>query len=224
MTHRNHVGWRMAAALVLSVGWIGMTGCESDSAESHLGDGYDFGANDANVYVAFGDSITEGALLDDPGTQGYVSKLAVLLGKTVVNEGVGGSSTYDGVDWVHGVLDDHRPGFLLIYYGVNDLIASYDEEDAAANLRSIIQAARDNKTLPVIATLTPVEGEHGAWSSGVDRLNALIRQLAAELDVPLVDLNEAFGVTASTYLLSDGLHPNALGHTLIADTFYDVVK
>jgi len=75
----------------------------------------------------------------------------------------------------------------------------------------------------VIATLTPVFGEHISFSSGVNRLNGMIHQLCSELDVALVDLNSAFDDNP-IYIQSDGLHPNETGHALMAITFYDVVK
>jgi len=87
----------------------------------------------------------------------------------------------------------------------------------------MIQACQDNKTIPVIATLTPVFGEHISFSSGVNRLNGMIHQLCSELDVALVDLNSAFDDNL-IYIQSDGLHPNETGHALMAITFYDVVK
>ena len=60
-------------------------------------------------------------------------------------------------------------------------------------------------------------------SGGVGRLNVMIRQIASDLNVALVDLNSAFGNNPID-MLSDGLHPNETGNALMALTFYDVVK
>jgi lysophospholipase L1-like esterase len=128
-----------------------------------------------------------------------------------------------GAELVNDILNDYKPGFLLILFGVNDLIMGYGEDEAIANLRLIVQAAINNKTIPVIATLTPVSGEHHMVASGVERLNVMIRQMASEMNVALVDLDAAFNWNAN-YLQSDGLHPNALGYELMAATFYDVVN
>jgi lysophospholipase L1-like esterase len=205
----------------LLCGILALAGCEG-GGDSHLGDGHDFGPNNPNLYVAFGDSITAGAGLASP-SDCYSVKLAGMLNKTVINKGFPGYSSGQGLDVFYPILDDYKPGYLLILFGVNDIIMGYGEEVAAVNLRIMVQACKDNKTIPVLATLTPVFGEHVVFSSGVNRLNDMIRQLCSELDVALVDLNDAFGDNP-IYIQSDGLHPNETGQALMAITFYDVVK
>ncbi|MFA5343603.1 MAG: SGNH/GDSL hydrolase family protein [Kiritimatiellia bacterium] len=218
----RHIKWigRLICGGLLG-GILALTGCEG-GGDSHLGDGHDFGPNNPNLYIAFGDSITAGSGLADP-SDAYSYKLAGMLNKTVVNKGFPGYSSGEGLDVLYPILDDYKPGFVLILFGVNDIIMGYGAEVAAVNLRIMIQACKDNKTIPVVATLTPVFGEHVSFSSGVNRLNGMIFQLCAELNVPLVDLNGAFGDNP-IYIQADGLHPNATGQALMAVTFYDVVK
>lgn len=198
-----------------------LLGCDGGGSGGDPWADHDFGSNDRNLYVAMGDSITAGSCLDNYA-DGYVPKLAGMLQKTVINEGIPGSATDVGVDIVHGLLDDVRPGFLLILYGINDLIMGYDEAIVINNLRTIIQAAKNNKTVPIIATLTPVTGSYSGLTSGVKRLNASIRQMAAAENVALVDLEDAMNWNAA-YMLPDGLHPNAAGNDVMAATFYDVL-
>jgi lysophospholipase L1-like esterase len=171
--------------------------------------------------VAFGDSITYGSGVDS--NDSYPTKLALMMQKTVINEGYPGAESYIGAELVNDILEGYKPGFLLILFGVNDLIMGYGEDEAIANLQYICQAAINNKTIPVLATLTPVTGEHHIWASGVERLNVMIRQLAADMNVALVDLDTAFNWNPA-YLQDDGLHPNVQGYQLMAITFYDVVN
>lgn len=206
----------------LLVGVLALSGCDG-SSEGSLGEGFDFGPNNPNLYVAFGDSITYGSGLGNPGADAYSVKLAGMLNKTVINEGFPGASSGELLDVINNILDDNKPGFLLILAGVNDLIMGYGEDVVAVNLRIMIQACTDNKTIPVIATLTPVFGSYAGLSSSVDRLNDKIHQISSELGVALVDLNDAFGNNL-VYMHTDGLHPNETGHALMAITFYDVVK
>lgn len=195
-------------------------GCEG-GGESHLSDGHDFGTNNPNVFVAFGDSITYG--VGEGVVTNYPTKLGNLLGKPVYNEGYPGAESFVGAALVHSILEGYKPGFLLILFGVNDLIMGYSENEAIGNLQYICQAAINNKTIPVIATLTPVFGEHKMFASGVSRLNVLIRQMAIDMNVALVDLELAF-MWNSLYIQEDGLHPNDQGNDLMAVTFYNVVK
>ena len=211
---RLALGGLLCAVLMLA-------GCEG-GGDSHLSDGHDFGTNNPNLYVALGDSITAGAGLANP-SDCYSVKLAGMLGKTVMNAGYPGASSGDVLDVCYNILDDSKPGYLLILIGVNDLIMGYGEDSAAANIRLMVQACQDNQTIPVIATLTPVFGSYARLSSGVGRLNVNIRQISSDLSCALVDLNSAFGDNQS-YIQADGLHPNEAGHNLMAVAFYDVVN
>lgn len=211
--------WRPASGGLLCAVLM-LAGCEG--SEHHLGDGHDFGPNNPNLYVAIGDSITAGDGLVDPRSY-YPALLAGMLGKTVLNEGVGGDSSGEVRERLYPILDDDKPGYVLILAGINDLIMGYGEESAAVNIRIMVQACQDNKTIPVIATLTPVFESYARLDEGVRRLNAMIREIASELNVALVDLNGAFDDNP-IYMMPGGIHPNESGNNLMAITFYDVVK
>jgi len=197
---------------------IAFSSCEDGGDGGSLGDGHDFGSNSRDVYVAMGDSITRGYGATIP----YPAVLSSMLGKTVINKGVNGAKSSDGVSAVNGVLGSTKPGFLLICYGANDVIHSVPPATIIARLRSIIQAAKANQTIPVIATCTPQIKGHSAFGGGVISLNVRIRSLAAEEGVELVDLETAF-TGHDEYMTSDGLHPNNTGHSVIAAEFFDVL-
>ncbi|WP_459938350.1 SGNH/GDSL hydrolase family protein [Desulfonatronum parangueonense] len=182
---------------------------------------HDFGDNNPDVYLCLGDSITYGYGLLDL-SQSYPAQLQALLGKTVINEGISGTRSSFGAIRVNRLLDNNKPGYLLTLYGVND-IGERRNDAIVESLRQIIHAAKANKTTSVVATLTPVF--HGrAWKEPYVRdLNIRIRALAAEEGVLLADLEEAFAWDPS-YLLDDGLHPNSLGHELMAKTFHEALK
>ncbi len=211
---------RLAAAAALAAA-VGMAGCEG-SSESHIWDGHDFGSNDANLYIAVGDSITSGYGLESVA-EAYPSKLSGMLGKSVVNHGVQGSESWYGAENVYSVLGTYKPGYLLILYGVNDLILAHDRDSILTNLRTMVSAAKANQTIPVLATLTPVFEWYTVIEGEVAALNASIRLMGAEENVHIVDLERAFNWN-SDYMDADGLHPNSQGHDLMASSFYDVLK
>ncbi len=208
----------LKAGLVLAA--LFLPGCEGGGGNKW--DGFDFGANNKDVCVALGDSITAGSALDSYA-QCYIPKLAGMLQKSIINKAIPGSETSVGVDLVHACLDTYHPGFLIILYGVNDVIMGYSETAAVNNLRFMVRAAKDNKSVPILATLTPVAFDHAAFASGVQRLNAAIRQMAAEEDVTVADLDDALAWN-TMYLLPDGLHPNATGNDVMASTFSDSMQ
>ena len=54
-------------------------------------------------------------------------------------------------------------------------------------------------------------------------LNDLIRGLAAQENVPLVDLYQALVENAGEYIGGDGLHPTQSGYIRIAQAFFDSI-
>lgn len=209
------------SGMLLSV-VLALAGCEGGGGSSHIWDDHDFGRNNPDLYVAVGDSITSGYGLESM-SEAYPGKLAGMLGKTVVNHGVQGSTSFYGAEHVYSVLRVYKPGYLLILYGVNDLVQGYDIDSVIANLRTMIMAAKASQIIPVVATLTPVFDWYGDIESEVATLNAAIRLMGAEENVCVADLDRAFNWNPD-YMCEDGLHPNSAGHELIAMTFYEILE
>ncbi|MFC1462587.1 SGNH/GDSL hydrolase family protein [Verrucomicrobiota bacterium] len=206
-----HTMARHKAAVLLALSFL--IGCEDDKG---IGDGHDFRDNDPGVVLALGDSITEGHDLSAENT--YPAQLAPMIGKTVINQGSGGQRSAGGRSRVDGVLRQYKPGFVLIFYGANDVIHDVPHEDTIANLREMISAAKANSTVPVVATLLPAYTEHTYMQGGISRLNPMIRELASAEGVALADMESAFGSDESL-LQDDGLHPSESGARLIAQVF-----
>ena len=193
-------------------------GCEKGSSAPP----HDFGNNDTNLYVACGDSVTQGGYGgSDPG--GYPAVLASMLGKRVINQSQGGYSSDGGIDIVNSALSDYKPGYVLILFGANDVIHAYDSNDTINNLRTMIEAAKNNKSIPVMGTLLPMSGKHAAFEGGVEALNPLIIRLGKEEGIAVADLYAAFGDDPSL-IVDDGLHPSDAGNQVIARTFLDALQ
>lgn len=218
---RNILHYRhfSAAWIALAILSLFAAGCEQGSSSSP-GSGHDFGLNDPDICLAMGDSITSGE--ENPGPT-YPQLLEAKLGKRVINRGRGGSTTLDGRAATAGAVAAHRPGFVLILYGVNDIIHGRPIEDATENLRAILQTAKAGQSIPLLATLTPVGNNYRIYAGEVSALNDNIRRLAAEEGIALVDLESAFGWNM-VYLLEDGLHPNDEGNERIAAMFYNKLR
>jgi lysophospholipase L1-like esterase len=215
---KKHLCLLISCLLALCI----FTGCEDDdTTASTPAEPQDVGSNDPDLFVAIGDSITRGYGIS--ASQSYPAQLSAMLGKTVINEGRDGERSDSGKSRISGVLMNHKPGYVLILYGANDIIHSYSSSDTLKNLRSMVQTAKSNKTIPIIATLTPAFGSFAYMEGGINRLNPLIRQMAAEEGVSVADLGTAFGWHRPE-LLPDGIHPNSAGQKLIATTFYDVIS
>jgi lysophospholipase L1-like esterase len=170
-----------------------------------------------DIFVAMGDSITAGFALNTYDDC-YVVKLSRMWGKTAVNEAVDGTRSAYGTSIISPILSKYNPRYLTIYYGSND-VGYYDNAGIINNLRFIIIKAKENGTIPIVATLGPFFGQW-AWRQPVAiELNKMIRQMAAEEGVACADLEAALNWN-STYIFPDGIHPTGGGHQIIANAFY----
>lgn len=198
---------------------LALAGCGGGDGASSAGSGADFGSNDPQVVVALGDSITAG--VDGSGAP-WPARLAALSGKTVINAGIGGQESGAGLDRIGGALAAYKPGYIIIDFGANDAIMLRDTDNTLANIRAMVQAAKANKTVPILATLLPMVEGHGIYDSVAGRISAGIREIGSSEGVTVVDLNAEF-TDPENQLISDGLHPNDTGNQIIALAFNDVL-
>ena len=147
--------------------------------------------------------------------------LSRMWGKTAVNEGVDGTRSSYGTAIINPILAEHNPRYLTLYYGSND-VGFYDNDQIVSNLRYVIYRAKENGTIPVVATLGPFFGQWAWRKPSVIELNKKIRQMAAEEGIACADLEAALNWN-SAYMLADGMHPNSTGHQIIANTFYEAL-
>ena len=186
-------------------------------------------------FMAFGDSITEGAvslapriMLGPPDT--YPFKLEQMLRErypsqqiVVVNQGLGGEDTRGGARRLPRVLDADKPEVLLLLEGINNLNVSTATQANA--LRTMIIEAQDRDVAVIIATVMPVLPTSRVYqpttTEKIRALNERIFALAAEFRLgPPVDLFAIFEANPAL-IGADGLHPSIEGQTRIAEAFRD---
>lgn len=178
----------------------------------------DPGNNDVGVVAAFGDSITAGS---ECACAPYPSRLAGLIGKSVPNFGAGGSRAGESVGRTQSVIDQCHPGFMLILYGVNDIIHGHGLDSIVSALGQMVDICKSNHVVPVLATYPrPITG-HAIFGPRTVELNGMIRSLASSKGIHCVDLCGEFDANPDLYE-SDGLHPNDAGTQIIALAFADL--
>jgi lysophospholipase L1-like esterase len=112
-----------------------------------------------------------------------------------------------GVGRIGSLLERHSPGFVCILYGINDLTFGRGRTELLTNLRAMVQAAKGNKSVPILATLLPTYDSHGFIAGEVVKANDGIRQLARDEGARLCDLEQEFGANRAL-IQPDGLHPS----------------
>jgi len=91
--------------------------------------------------LAFGDSLTEGVGVKD-SNDSYPSVLSRLIGRTVINAGISGEITKEGLNRLTKVIDDNNPYLMILLEGGNDFLQNVSSEDTKKNLSSMIDIAK----------------------------------------------------------------------------------
>jgi acyl-CoA hydrolase len=166
--------------------------------------------------VILGDSLTYGT---GAGIgEDYASILAGNTGWNVINEGVPGNTSYDGLARLSQILEAHESGeqkidLLIVELGGNDFLKHVPKTETVSNLKAILDQAKAksiNTVLIAIPEFSPVGAAFGALSD-----HPLYENLAEETDTPLIE--DLFSdVLAKNSLKADPIHPNAAGYRLVA--------
>ncbi|MCC5842513.1 MAG: SGNH/GDSL hydrolase family protein [Opitutales bacterium] len=181
-----------------------------------------------------GDSITEAAGLPECGR--WTALLQRLLDEAepgayaVHNHGIGGNTSTMGMERMrHETIGQ---GITIIQFGLNDCACQgFNVKNRVGlaeyldNLRAMVAIVRRRGGQPVlVANHLPVyeneirQSDGHLYSDKVRAYNAAVRDLAAELDVPLIDMEAHFAdsAQAGSDLRADGLHLNIAGNEVYA--------
>lgn len=169
--------------------------------------------NDGDTIVAFGDSLTHGT-----GTSfenSYPAALSRLISRTVINAGVPGETTSEGLERLPDILEEHQPKLVLLCLGGNDMLRRQDNGQTESNLRTMIQSIRA-KGANVVLIGVP---EPKLFSGPPE----LYERLAEEFGLPYE--GEVFNdVLKDNSLKSDPIHANAEGYKIVAERMAELLK
>jgi lysophospholipase L1-like esterase len=156
--------------------------------------------------VAFGDSLTAGYQVADADS--YPAQLAQLVGREVLNRGVSGDSTADGLARLDRDVLSENPRVVLLSLGANDMLRRQPIEQTFANLRRIVDRIQARGALVVLIGVEGYPLLHGDYGK---RYRDLARETGC-VYVPDV-LDDVLGEPALMY---DQIHPNGAGYAKIA--------
>jgi lysophospholipase L1-like esterase len=191
----------------------------------------------AKIKVAcVGDSITAGVGTKDPKNR-YPAQLATLLGEAyeVKNYGNSGSTMLDDGDRPYKKQQSFTDAvnfaaeIVIIKLGTNDSKPQNWPKKAnfAPSIKSLVEAFQKANPKAKIYLCTPVpviaQGNFGINNPIVhDEIIPLIKQTAAELKLPVIDLYTA--LDGHPEFFPDRVHPNDDGAILIAKTVFEAVR
>src|SRR5258706_627300 len=165
------------------------------------------------VVLAFGDSLTFGTGADP--RESYPAVLERAIGRRVVNAGVPGEVSAEGLARLPETLDEVQPRLLILCHGGNDFLRRLDEARAAENLRAMIRLAR-SRGIAVVLLATPKPG----LPPSVPRFYG---EIASEFALPFED-EVIRSVLFDNALKSDMVHPNARGYAAIAAALQKLLR
>ena len=165
------------------------------------------------VVLAFGDSLTFGTGASEG--QSYPAVLEGLIGRKVHGAGVPGEVSAAGLARLPSALDYHQPQLLILCSGGNDFLRKLGKQQAAANIRAMVRAARDRG----VAVMLIAVPEPGLFASPPD----FYRDIAKELGIPY-EGDALAKILRDNELKSDLIHPNAKGYALLAQAVAGVLK
>ncbi|WP_114855367.1 SGNH/GDSL hydrolase family protein [Brachybacterium sp. YJGR34] len=190
-----------------------------------------------------GDSITDCGRREDPEQlgHGYVRLLSEHVAAheptaTVLNRGIGGDKAAHLRERFEADCLEPSPDVVTIYVGVNDSWHRFTrgelvtDESFEADYRWMLDRLEEEapraRVLLIVPFVADIDEERVRLHSDLDGKVAIIRRLAAERGLALVDLEQvleralAAGHTPQG-IAEDGVHPTAAGHRLIADAWLE---
>jgi acyl-CoA thioesterase-1 len=175
--------------------------------------------------VAFGDSLTAG-FGAEPGNS-YPDFLQKELDRAglpwqVINAGVSGDTTTDGVNRLGEVLA-HKPRIVIVEFGGNDGLRGLPVETTRANLDQMVATLQKSGAKVILAgmTLPPNYGP-----DYIRTFEQIYRDLAAKYKLTRIPfLLEGVATMATRNLMQrDGLHPTGPGNAVVAQTVMRYLK
>ncbi|HKP10920.1 MAG TPA: arylesterase [Blastocatellia bacterium] len=174
--------------------------------------------------VAFGDSLTAGYGLSPE--ESYPALLQKKLAADgfeyeVVNAGISGDTTAGGVRRIDWSLEGGDVKVVILELGANDILRGQPVSEMKKNLSAIIERAKARGAQVLLA------GMEAPTNSGIDYrrwTHGAFSELAKEHSVPMIPflLDRVAGIQSLNQ--PDGIHPNAQGAHIVADTVYQYLK
>jgi len=161
--------------------------------------------------VCFGDSLTQGYGAVE--NKNYPYYLQQLTGITVINKGINGNTSKDGLDRIDDILKIQN-AIVIVEFGANDFFQQIPLNETKKNMEQIVDKLQNSGNTVVIVSTE---------DSQLKNQYNMLKKIAKEKKVLFIDgiLNE---IWTDRSLFSDDIHPNSLGYKLIAQKIYKNIK
>ena len=173
----------------------------------------------------YGNSLTAGYQLEE--NESFPSLIedmidSLKMNYSVINAGLSGDTSYDGLKRLDWVLNTKVDVFVL-ELGANDMLRGLPLKNTRENLSNIIKKVKSKYPQAAIA-ICAMAGAPNMGADYVTGFEKIYKDLASEENITLIPffLNGVAG--NPNLLLQDGKHPNAEGQKIAAQNIWSSIK
>jgi len=202
---QSQVSRQVLLILFLCVGTLSICSCAKNKVKNADSAGSEI--------ICFGDSITLGYGVEKG--QDYPSLLAKMVDVSVINSGVDGDSTVEGMKRIKEEVLDKNPMLVLIEFGGNDFLKKVPKETTLENLRLMIDMCHEKGAMVALVDISA-----GMFFKEYRGEYAKIARQKDIIFIPEV-LN---GIITNPMLKSDFFHPNVKGYQVVCNRIYKKIE
>jgi len=156
--------------------------------------------------ICFGNSLTFGT--GAKRSNSYPAILGRRLDIPVINAGVKGDKSKDGLMRIEEDVLNKEPLMVIIEFGGNDYLASVDKNETLKNIEKMVDLIQDKGAMVVL-----LEVKAGIWS---DTYLKGFKKIAKEKKALLIP-DILGGIMFKSEYMSDYIHPNDKGYKIMAE-------
>jgi acyl-CoA thioesterase-1 len=177
-----------------------------------------------DTILFLGDSLTEG--LGVTKDEAFPKLVKILIQKelkkdiSIINAGVSGSTTSDGLDRLKWYLKK-KPSIVFLALGTNDGLRGLDIKQSQKNLEEIIKYAQESGAKVLLAGMLIPPNYGPEYSENFRKMYEEIKDKYKLKSMPFL-LDQVAG--NKNLNQSDGIHPNEQGHKTIAKNVFEFIK
>jgi acyl-CoA thioesterase I len=170
-------------------------------------------SKDATI-LAFGDSLTAG--YGASSGKDYPTQLQRLSGIKVINAGISGEVSADGLKRLPELLQQYKPKLVILCHGGNDILRKKSMHQLQENLRQMIILIQNSGADVLLVTVPNFS------LLGLSPL-PLYEELADEYKLMFAE-DVLSDILSKNQLKSDTIHPNDKGYKIMAERFYEILS
>ncbi|MDF1699182.1 MAG: arylesterase [Saprospiraceae bacterium] len=178
-------------------------------------------AENNKIIMFYGNSLTAGYRLEEH--ESFPSRIedridSLNLAYSVINAGLSGDTSYDGLKRLDWVLNTKVDIFIL-ELGANDMLRGLPLKNTRENLVQIVQKVKA-KYPDAIIGICAMAGAPNMGADYVTEFEKIYTDIAKQEDITYIPFFLEGVAGNSDLLLQDGKHPNAEGQKIVAENIW----